>query len=998
MMRSLYSTVLVCAALISGSFAAAQQKEPPRPPRPAEATSPARETWKRLSNGSAATALPGKSPAITFSTTSINFGNLPVGLTSTPTDVTITNTDAVNLTVSNEQITANFLIVSDTCVDATIVPNAACDIFVSFAPTATGVLNGTLTVTDNAAGSPQTVSLTGTGTAPTVLPSVLNFGKQIIGTTSAPQSVTVTNNGTTTINFTNITPTAGYAQTNTCGTSLGPESSCTINVSFAPTTLCNQAGTITVNDDVVGATVFFIFLNGSGASAGGLTTTDLSTLTPNNLVNSLLGSGVTASNTQYTGANVAAGSFSGGAGVLGLDTGIILSSGSISNVIGPNCSTAISTDNLLPGDVDLNTLVAPNTTNDAAVLEFDFVPASNSVSFQYVFSSDEYNEFANSPFNDVFGFFVNGQNVALLPGTTTIVSINNVNGGNPLGTNPQNPQFFINNDFQIPFTAPLNIEMDGLTVVLTVQAAVNAGQTNHIKLAIADTSDGVLDSNVFIKAGSFVSSSVTVTPSTLAFGNQVQNTTSAPKTVTVANNGATAISINTITATAGFTVTNHCPVAPSTLAAAATCTFDVAFSPTGAGAVAGTATVNDTDAGSPHFVTLSGTGVAGPTADFSPTSLVFGNQAQGTTSAAQDVTLTNNGTSALIISAIANGGTNPGDFAQTNTCGTLPAQVAADSSCVFHVTFKPTASGPRSATLVLTVNVAGNTQATVSLSGTGGAGAPAVSLSPTSLTFASQAVGGTSPVQTVTLTNTGSAPLTVTSVTPSGDFADTTTCVTGSPIAVNGTCTISVTFKPTAGGARSGAITIVDNAPGSPHTVGLTGSGTNFSLTVQSGTATTLTVNPGDTAIFFLTLSGNGGFTGTVGLGCTSSQASITCSVSPTSVTLTPGGSTVTAITLNTFCSWGTPRIPLPWDQLRGIPGLWLAAGLGLILLALTARKNRRVRIAVPIAMLVLLGFAGCSGGPSGPSGRTPAGTYNLTITATSQGVTQSTNVTLIVK
>jgi hypothetical protein len=893
MMRFLYSTTLVCAALISGSFAwAQQQQEPPLTKRPvAQATSPARRAWEQQQHGNATADLPGKSPAISFSTMSINFGTLPVGAISSSAAVTITNTDAVNLTVTNEQITANFLIEGDSCLNVAVIPNATCTIFVSFAPTATGVLNGTLSVTDNAAGSPQIITLTGTGIAPTISTSFVTFGKQVIGTTSASQPIVVTNNGTTTIHFASIIPSTGFTQTNTCGASLAAGANCTINVSFSPTQVCDQSGTVTVTDDVVGAGSFSIFTDGTGAGAGGLTTSDLTTLTPNDLVNSLLGAGVTASNITYTGANNAAGSFSGGAGILGLNTGIVLSTGSVSNVIGPNCSTAITTENGTPGDIDLNMLVAPNTTDDAAVLQFDFVPASNSVSFQYVFSSDEYNEFANSAFNDVFGFFVNGKNVALLPGTTTIVSINNVNGGNPLGTNPQNPQFFVNNDFQIPNVAPLNTEMDGLTVVLTVQATVNAGQTNHIKLAIADTSDEALDSNVFIKAGSFVSSSVTVAPSTLAFGNQAQNTTSAPQTVTVTNTGASAVSISTITATAGFGITNNCPVAPNTLAADSSCTFTVTFSPTALGAVNGTATVNDTDAGSPHFITLSGTGTAS-------------------------------------------------------------------------------------------------------------AGGPAVSLAPASLTFTSQAIGGTSPAQTVTLTNTGTAPLTVTSVTPSGDFADTTTCVTASPIAANGTCTISVTFKPTVAGARSGAITIVDNAPGSPHSVPLTGTGSSntFTLTVQSGTATTLTVNPGDTAIFFLTLAGSGGFAGTVGLGCTSSAASITCSVAPTTATLSPGSPTVTAITLNTFCSWGAPRIPLPWDQLRGIPGLWLAAGFGLILLSLASRKNRRVRIAVPIITLVLLAIAGCSGGPSGPSGRTPAGTYNLTITATSQGVTQSTQVTLIVK
>jgi hypothetical protein len=164
---------------------------------------------------------------------------------------------------------------------------------------------------------------------------------------------------------------------------------------------------------------------------------------------------------------------------------------------------AITTANSLPGDTDLGTLIPGYTTHDATILEFDFIPYSDVISFQYVFTSDEYNEWVNTPFNDVFGFFLNGVNVALLPGTSIAVSINNVNGGNPLGTAASNPQYYTNNDLS-DGGGSVNTEMDGLTVVFSVDAQVNQGETNHIKLAIADAGDSVLDSNVFLKAESFV--------------------------------------------------------------------------------------------------------------------------------------------------------------------------------------------------------------------------------------------------------------------------------------------------------------------------------------------------------------------------------------------------------------------------------------------------------------------------------------------------------------
>ncbi len=251
--------------------------------------------------------------------------------------------------------------------------------------------------------------------------------------------------------------------------------------------------------------IFMIAILMGSLAWGQLATTDLNTQTPEDLVNKLLGNGISVSNISYTGADNSAGTFNGGTGIIGFEEGIVLSSGNISNVIGPNTSDGITGDNALPGDADLNTLIPGYTTYDSTVLEFDFIPQdSDVISFQYVFTSDEYNEWTNTAFNDVFGFFLNGANVALLPGTNTAVSINNVNGGNPFGTAASNPQCYLNNDLS-DSGGSINTEMDGLTIVFSVDAQVNPGVINHIKLAIADAGDRILDSNIFLKAESFVS-------------------------------------------------------------------------------------------------------------------------------------------------------------------------------------------------------------------------------------------------------------------------------------------------------------------------------------------------------------------------------------------------------------------------------------------------------------------------------------------------------------
>jgi hypothetical protein len=241
----------------------------------------------------------------------------------------------------------------------------------------------------------------------------------------------------------------------------------------------------------------------AGAAQAQLVTTDLNAVTPTDLVNALLGGSIAISNVTYSGAPIAAGTFSGGTGIIGFADGIILSSGNIADVIGPNTADNTTVNNPAGGDADLETLT-PHVTFDSSILEFDFECESVLViSFQYVFSSEEYNEFVNTQFNDVFGFFLNGVNVALLPDNVTPVSINTINCGGPVfGNSPTNCAFYINNDLSDGGGA-VNTEMDGLTVVLNVQATVNPG-VNHIKLAIADASDSNLDSNVFIKGGSFV--------------------------------------------------------------------------------------------------------------------------------------------------------------------------------------------------------------------------------------------------------------------------------------------------------------------------------------------------------------------------------------------------------------------------------------------------------------------------------------------------------------
>jgi hypothetical protein len=237
----------------------------------------------------------------------------------------------------------------------------------------------------------------------------------------------------------------------------------------------------------------------------------------NTLANAILGSGVTLVSATYVGAAGAAGTFTGAtADGLGFNSGILLTSGSAALAPGPNNADGAGVDNSLAGYAPLTGLLpSGSTTFDATRLEITFQFGDGSTGgdlfFNYVFASEEYNEFANTSFNDVFAFFLDGtapaNNRARLPSTTTdsdVVSINNVNGGNPFGTNAKNPIFYRNNDPSDggPF---FNIQYDGLTTVLSVTALGLASGQHTMILAISDTGDGILDSGVFIQGGTFSS-------------------------------------------------------------------------------------------------------------------------------------------------------------------------------------------------------------------------------------------------------------------------------------------------------------------------------------------------------------------------------------------------------------------------------------------------------------------------------------------------------------
>ena len=244
----------------------------------------------------------------------------------------------------------------------------------------------------------------------------------------------------------------------------------------------------------------------------------------------LLGGGVIASNHSYMGDSIQIGYFDGSNSNLGLSSGIVMSTGDI-NLLDPNFAgfgdfidvvpevtdpDLLNVANSVPALIGQNFTV--NSINDVAVLEFDFIPTSEQLSFKYVFGSQEYFAFENSAYNDVFGFFLSGPgivgpysspagfpdgsiNIAVIPGSNPElpVTISSVNA-------TVNPGFFVDNQ-----GLETVADADGFTTVITAEATVQCGELYHIRLAIADGSDGGLSSYVFLEENSFTSPELNIT-------------------------------------------------------------------------------------------------------------------------------------------------------------------------------------------------------------------------------------------------------------------------------------------------------------------------------------------------------------------------------------------------------------------------------------------------------------------------------------------------------
>jgi hypothetical protein len=507
---------------------------------------------------------------VTFSPGSLDLGAVAVGETSAPKTVTLTNNQSVSLNFSSIVTSAGFTVASNTC-GASVAAGATCTVGVTFSPTATGAATGTLTFNDDAAISPQVVTLTARGVTPVVLsPGTLDLGTVVVNQTSAAKTVTLTNHQNVSLNFSGILTSADFTvASNTCGASIAAGTTCTVGVTFSPTATGAATGTLTFTDDAA-----------NSPQAVNLT----------------------------------------GKGVLPVS--------------------------LAPGSLDLGTVAVGDTTAAKTVTLTNNQAVS--LNFSSILTSANFTIASNTC----------GANIAA--GTTCTV---------------------------------------GVTFSPTATGAATGSLT---------FTDDAANSPQSISLTGTGSTPVTLAPGSLDLGTVAVGDTSDAKTVTLTNHENVPLNFSSIVASAGFAVASN--TCGASIAAGTTCTVGVTFSPIATGAASGTLTFTDDAANSPQTVNLTGTGSTPVT--LAPGSLNLGTVAVGDTSNAKTVTLTNHENVPLNFSSIV---ASAGFAVASNTCG---ASIAAGTTCTVGVTFSPTATGAAAGALTFTDDAANNPQA-VNLTGTG---------------------------------------------------------------------------------------------------------------------------------------------------------------------------------------------------------------------------------------------------------------------------------------
>lgn len=623
-------------------------------------------------------------PVAAVAPTSVAFGNQLVGQGSPISNLTLSNTGTGNLDIATIALSganaADFAITAGTtCANGQVlVGGATCTLALSFKPSATGDESATLTITDDASPTTQTVTLTGTGIAAgiSIAPPSVSFGNETVTETSKAVSVTVTNNGTADLNFSAAPALSGgdakdfaIASSTTCAaaTPVAVSKSCTIDLTFSPSRNGSESATLTLADNA-NPTTQTVSLAGAGVLPS-------VSLTPNSLSFASQAQATASPAQSTTLANAGPGdlligkiAFSGGfAADFTLGSATTCST-SATVASGSNCLlTVVFTPSTTSNETATLTLT-DNGGNQTLALSGTGAPAAPAVSLApatLTFTSQ------------AVGTTSAAQDATLMNTGSAALTITSIAASG---------------DFAQTNTCGASLDA-GKNCTIAVTFAPTAAGNRAGAVAVTDNATGSPHTVALTGAATAPVAAATLSPSSLTFTSQLTQSTSAAQTVTLTNSGAAALSVTSVAASGDFAQTNTCG---NSVAAGKTCMIAVTFTPTATGSRTGTLTVTDNASGSPQTASLSGVG-----ADLT-INPAQGSSATGTVSAGQTATYGlsftpvsgANGTFALTCTGAPQGATCTPTPASITLSGSTPASVSVSVSTTARSWVAPPDGGP----------------------------------------------------------------------------------------------------------------------------------------------------------------------------------------------------------------------------------------------------------------------------------------------------------------
>ena len=531
----------------------------------------------------------------------------------------------------------------------------------------------------------------------------------------------------------------------------------------------------------------------------------------------------------------------------------------------------------------------------------------------------------------------------------------------------------------------------------TITVTFTPATTGSLSAAISVADNASGSPHTAALTGTGTQPQATLSPTPLAFPSTLVGTSATTLSTMLSNPGTAPLTITSISVTgtsaSSFGETNNCG---TSLAASATCAITVTFTPASAGSLSAAVSVVDSANGSPHTAAITGTGIA-PQAVLSPNPLAFPATLVSTAATPLPMTLSNPGTAPLTITSISVTGTNASSFGQTNNCG---ASLAAGASCTITVTFTPASAAALTAAISVADSASGSPHS-AALTGTGTPPLiPQAVLSPNPLGFPSTTINTPAAPLPMTLSNPGNTPLAISSISVTGanagNFGETNNC--GATLAAGASCTITVSFTPGTAATLTAAISVADNAAGSPQSATITGVGSAGTYVVNAPTPSA-TVQPGAVAQINLVVAPLGGsFNNLVTLSATGLPAGATVSFLPPAVT--PGSAGAPSV-MSIQTATGLARLTTPQPQRpNSVPLLAIFVGVPLVGLAGSLRRLRKSRGRwmllglAALAILPMLALSGCGGGYFGPAPQT----YSVVVTGTSGSLQESTTISLTVQ